>query len=266
MASLLHRPNAEGLEKQAWAAALKGIGQAALKTTTGITMKPIGRLMKSLAKRGKGFKAQYSGDTGKVLSDTVGKEGFMNRMWHLGQKLENGHNKAVKGWQGTMDALNSSGRTGLANTVRYAAPATSAYFIGAPLVDGLLGGDGNGGTSWWAKPGEWVWRFNPVTAGIEGGIHLGTKAYNKVQDIAANKAYEASMRTTYGIAQQLANRNRLEHLYGVWDPEGYANKLMQGAVDGVNKQFAGQMAEMGRSDWRPDTEIGTYGGDHNWNN
>lgn len=266
MASLLYKTDMEGLEKQAWAAAAKGIAQAVGKSFTGLTAKPIGNLMQSVARRMGGFKAKYSSHTGDVLRHKVGKEGFANRLWRAGQKIKYIDNYLGRGLKTTRLQLRNSGHTGLEKVVKWSKPAAGTYFFTGGMVDELTGGDGKGGTSWWAQPSNFVWKLNPGTLAFDGLTNLGTKAYETAQDTAANKAYEASMLTAYGIAKQLANRNRLEYLYGAANPEGYAEALLHNAVDGINKQFANQMTEIGRPDWRPETEIGTYGGDYNWNN
>lgn len=81
------------------------------------------------------------------------------------------------------------------------------------------------------------------------------KVTDKITDIAANQAYDASQQTAYQIANNLAQRSPWEHLYGMIDPQGYASKLYEAAVPQINQTFSQQMGAMGKQNWQPQNLI-----------
>lgn len=128
-----------------------------------------------------------------------------------------------------MEELGFWGRMG--NRAKGAVPATLG---GSALVAGAMGVPG------FKQAFDVGWYGTPVGLTMEG-INMASdkigQGIGAIKEKAMQGAEEAAMRTAQEIANGIYDQGRMGHLYGVIDPDGFKERLLTQAQQGIRDKF-----------------------------
>lgn len=228
----------EGMDKEAMSV-LRPLGHAAMSTLHGMVTHPIGGTLRTLGKWM--IKRPQLSRNGKRIIDAgnldkwTGKLGM--RLAGAGAKMQ----RAAK--HADIRLLNDLGyKTGQAaenlgfwgrqgNRLKRAVPfslTTGGFLAGAAGVPGFEQAMNAG------------WYLTPLGAGVEGVSWAGDKVMQGIGSIkekAMQGAESAAMATAQEIANGIYNQGRMGHMYGVWSPEGFRDRLLEQAQQGIKDRF-----------------------------
>lgn len=226
-------PIAKAVASKVYGSSIKGVGSA---------LQTVGRIMGA------------NGDSRVGKFHPTGGKGIANWVATTGRKIMGlAANMKRTSSLDLRDMKADGGKWGMA--AKYIPGGVGTYLLAAPIL-GLVGGKIGRAI---AAPAKALNSLRPsqIVQNLAGKAvgAVANKATQFIQDTAANQAYDASQQTAYQIANQLAQRSPLEHLYGLIDPQGYASKLYEAAVPQINQTFTDRMASMGRANWQPQNLI-----------
>lgn len=179
-------------------------------------------------------------EAGNVLAETTtrGKIGhwLARRGTELGrwgnrskQKLLRQMNYVNPKNEKAMEELGFWGRMG--NRAKGAVPATLG---GSAFVAGAMGVPG------FKQAFDVGWYGTPVGLTMEGINMAGDKigqGIGAIKEKAMQGAEEAAMRTAQEIANGIYDQGRMGHLYGAIDPDGFKERLLTQAQQGIRDKF-----------------------------
>lgn len=221
------------MEKEASSIA-KALGWGALNTVHNWTTKELGGGLKWLSRK---FFANpetlktmgsYDPTTGKWIAKYVkNPTSWRQHLQNFGYKLNDTYSKQIN--NRFKRSLTEVGRTHgntARNIVKWAPAATTGYLLGGEL---LL--DEKNPLSWPAKAVGTAWQWmSPMGLASNAVIHgVGAAAKGYGRNVA--------MQTADQIASGIQEKGRLGHLYGVFSPTSFSDKLRAQAYDQINTTF-----------------------------
>lgn len=192
-----------------------------------------------------GANKRYNPKTGAWIfagkeADATGLRSVANWFGHWAKKGDQYGKALGHDWKRMIHAGKGKPASFEMNALRYGMPTAAAVgSIGVPLML-----DSSNPLTWPAKPFEWAFSYGTplgwgMTAATKGIQYLGGKIQNKATQAALDAAELSAMKTARGIADGIREKGPMAHLYGLFNPSGYSDKVYDQAVSQISDTMAG---------------------------
>lgn len=228
MSSLLQ----PGMEKEAGSIA-KTLGWGALKSVHDWTFKGTGAGLKWLSRRFaspemKQTMGRFDPVTGKWRAHLVNNPtSWRHHLQNYGMKMDDVASRFINNKFNThLNAVGAEHGDLAKKILKWTPAATTGYFLGGEM---LL--DGKNPLSWPAHAAGTAWQWMTP-------MGLGTQAvFSGLGNVAKKYGKTVAMQTADQMAAGIQEQGRMGHLYGLWSPQDFSNKLREKAFGQINNIF-----------------------------
>lgn len=228
MSSLLQ----PGMEKEANSIA-KALGWGALKTVHDWTLKGTGSGLKWLSRRFASpdmmkSMGKFDQVTGKWKANLINNPtSWRHHLQNYGMKLDDVASRFINGkFNSHLNAVGAQHGDVAKKILGYTPLATTGYLLGGELLM-----NEKNPLSWPARATTAAWQW--LTP-----MGLGTQAvFSGLGNVAKKYGRTVAMQTADQMAAGIQEQGRMGHLYGLWSPEGFSNKLREKAFGQINNIF-----------------------------